>query len=251
VGRQNSSVRDTFTTRGSTRFGVVTQTGGGVIQLVLEGIAAATTTSATVGLSLLGGLDVGLVQLGALFSQYRFKRMRYTFHTAAGQQNGSFVMALSDDADDATNSGTFSITAANLTIFRCKRHISVWKDGSMNWRPKDAQQWYYTSGGDASVTDADVRMSRQVVFYFASDGGGAAVVDGNMGSIDLDYEIEFRGRRPAYGSLTVSRPKLLHPVVEEKDDDTSSSSSCVSISQADYDYFRRITSGKAVVAAVK
>jgi len=211
VGRQNATVSDTFRTRGSQRIGLTTQTAGGVIQAVLFGAAAASTTAFDLRFSAFSAYDLGMSSLGAMFTQWKFNSFRINYHAACGQQNGSFVIAISDDPTDTSNSGAYSITATTLTIFRCKRHISVWKDGFLNWRPKNAQTWYYTSGGDASVTDADTRMSNQALLMFATDGAGVGSADGNMGSFDIDYDISFRGRRPLYTSITRELgPPVLH-----------------------------------------
>jgi len=202
------SVRDGFRTRGAMRIGLTTQTAGGVIQCNLLGGGASSNNSFVFSCANLGIADPGFLALGEMFTQWKFKRFRVVYRCACATQNGSFVMAISDDPDESFSSGTFSNIAANLDLFRCKRHISVWKDGSLKWAPRNTFQWYYTSGGDAAVTDADRRMQSQVTFYWSTDGGGVAAADANMGSLLLEYEVEYRGRRPIYSSLTKPIPSV-------------------------------------------
>jgi len=197
---------------------ITTQSAGGVVQVAVLGAASTSNTATRFSPALLGIADVGLLDLGEIFAQYRFTNIKLVYRTAAGTQNGSFVMALSDDPDDPSSSGTFANTAANLDMFRCKRHISVWKDGYLSWRPKDTNKWYYTAGGDAAVTDADIRLNSQVAFYWSTDGGGVAAADGNMGSILLEYVVQFRARRPSYSSLTVPHSLMVSSSVQKNED---------------------------------
>jgi len=210
-GRSNkiqSSVNDVMTTVGSCRIGLVTQSAGGVVQGNFFGAGSTSNTAFRISIATLTGADAGLGDLGQIYQQWRIKAFKLVYRTAAGTQNGSFVIAVSEDPTEAANFGAFANIATNLDMFRCKRHISVWKDGYLSWRPSNVAKWYFTSGGDQNVSDADVRQSSQVEIFFSTDGGGVAAADANMGSIIMEYVIQFRLRRPTYTTISAPVPSV-------------------------------------------
>jgi hypothetical protein len=141
--------------------------------------------------------------VGAAFLRFRYRRLKFTFRSAAGSSGtvfptvdtvapgiGNLVMGV---ADDDTLSAS---TADDVLNLRTSREFQVFRDCSITWRPVDRSKWYYIN---ADPTTSDARLTTPGTFLLVSDiplqlaATAGSPTTWNCGTLDLEYDIEFDG----------------------------------------------------------
>jgi hypothetical protein len=126
------------------------------------------------------------------FEKYRFKKLRFVFLPDVGTgTNGSVILAFDPDAtDNFVNLAPTALTSLNslqtLMGFEDSVKASVWTPFALDIKTikSDPQQFYYTN-----YNGGDLRLAAQGQLWVCS--GGSLPNTTSLGSIGIEYEIEF------------------------------------------------------------
>jgi len=95
-------------------------------------------------------------------------------------------MGIADDVDQTGSGGPAN--ADQIMNLRRKAESSVYRNFGLNWSQMDRSKWYYTSSDTAN----DSRFSSPGTFFLQTDQLTTATLV--IGSLYVDYELEFAGR---------------------------------------------------------
>jgi hypothetical protein len=176
-----------------------------------------TTTASSAGLL---GAGAGTAELdlaalgqraaafGSLYSRYRIRSIQFTYIPVVGTSvNGAIALGVIDDQVDADNATTIS-NYLPVTQLRTSLNTQVYQKAMMTYRPVDPNKWYYT---DRVNTAANVdRFGTQISL---AGQASAAALNGNsaLGSLRLDYVIEFEGAIPVTTEVQTARGQRPSP----------------------------------------
>jgi hypothetical protein len=132
------------------------------------------------------GIGDRLNTIGALFQRFRVNRVRCYFKSAEPTTSfGNLVMGVIDDVGEATT----VTTADQVMNLRVKAEGKFYSNIGVSWSPMDKSKWYYTAPDNSN----DDRFQTPGTFVMISDVPNSTS-NGNIGSLYVDYDVEFAGR---------------------------------------------------------